>query len=112
VQHQSIAVDQQVQLVGVVVDVTIEPDVEIADNVNRLLEDGDSVEDYGQLIEELILRHGGRTWPVDDDRGGGELTDNSSDTQHLECGRPIDIDERRQRNIGGGDDGDTAVVDR
>ena len=79
VQHHSIAVDQHSQLVCIAVVVAIELDVEIADNLNRLLEDGDSIEDDSQLFEEL-LRNGGRTWTVDDDHGGEELTGNGSDT--------------------------------
>jgi len=54
-QHQSLVVGEQAQLIGVVVVVAIESDVEITDDVYRLLEDG------GQLVEEL-LPHGDRPW--------------------------------------------------
>jgi len=58
VQYQSIAVDQQAQLIGVVVVLAIESDVEITDNVYRLVEDGNSIEDGGQLVEKR------RTWII------------------------------------------------
>jgi len=79
VQYQSVAVHQQVQLIGVVVVVAIEPDVYITDDINRLLEDGDSIDACGQLIKGL-LRRGDQSWTVDDNHGGGELTDNGSKT--------------------------------
>jgi len=52
-------------------------DVEIPDDVYRLLKDGDSIEDGGQLVEEL-LRHGDRPWTVDDDHGEGQLANITS----------------------------------
>ena len=92
VQHQSITVDQQAQLISVVIIIAIKPDVEIADNVDQLLEDCDSIENDGLLLDEL-RRHSGRTRAVDDDHGCGELTGNSSETKHLERSRSIGVDE-------------------
>jgi len=54
-QYQSVAIDQHSQLIGVVVVVTIEPDVEITDDVYHLLIDGDSIKDGGHQVEEFCI---------------------------------------------------------
>jgi len=59
VQYELVAVDRLAQLISVVVVVTIELDVEITDDVYRLLQDGDPSKDGGQLVEELLC-HSGR----------------------------------------------------
>jgi len=87
--------DQQAQLIGVVVVVAIEPDVESPRRRYQLLEDGDSIEDGGKLFGEL-LRHGDLSWTVDDDHGEGELTDNTSKTHYLDRGQPMSTNDWRQ----------------
>jgi len=44
---RAVAVDQHAQLIGVVVVIAIVSDVEITDDIYRLLKDGDSIEDGG-----------------------------------------------------------------
>ena len=59
-----------------------EPDVEVPDNVYRLLVNGDSIKDYSQLDEDL-LRYCGGSKTVDGNDGSREPTNDGSDTEHL-----------------------------
>jgi len=55
VKYEPIAVNQKTKLVGPWVFGTVEPNVEIASYVDRLMVRGDSVEDRGQFVKKLLL---------------------------------------------------------
>jgi len=58
VKCEPIALSQQTKLVSVWAVRTIKPNIEVTDNVDRLLTGGDLIEDDGQFVEEHLLYGG------------------------------------------------------
>jgi len=66
-----------------------------------------------QLVKErLLLLQWLRAWLVQQDDDHSETADTSTCADHLECGWLVRSVDRRQRDIGTGDNADAAVVDR
>jgi len=78
---------------------TVEPDVEIADDVDGHLVGGESIENVSQLVEELLLhRLGAGSIKNDDD--DGRTSNGSLSTADFEGGRLSDGN-RQQTDVGG-----------
>jgi len=89
---------------------TVEPDVEIANDVDGHLVGGGSIENVSQLVKELLLhRLGAGSIKNDDD--DGRTSNSSLSTDELKGGRLSD-GSWRQTDVGGGHDEDATMVDR
>jgi len=63
-----------------------------------------------QFVNERLL-HRLQAWPVQQDNDRSETADMGMCANDLKCGRLVGNVDRRQRDIGSGDNGDAAVVD-
>jgi len=95
VKRESVAVDEQTKLISVWVVVAVQSDVEVAGDVDRLLVNGDSIQDGGQfVVEGLLYRR--RTRTIYQHHDCTELPNDFTNADHLERGRLIVDRDRRQ----------------
>jgi len=95
VKRESVAVDEQTKLISVWVVVAVQSDVEVAGDVDRLLVNGDSIQDGGQfVVEGLLYRR--RTRTIYQHHDCTELPNDGTNADHLERGRLIVDRDRRQ----------------